>query len=121
MTARMFTRRAMFGEYAFGALTLALLVPLWVVRYPPFQDFPQYVALARTLADYRSPSLGFQHYFSLNFDTYVLFAPLVAAKLVLSIAIVATPWGLRILLRSIGRPTVYAGFALPLAFNAHVT
>jgi hypothetical protein len=102
------------------------------VRYPPFQDFPQYVALARTLAHYASPALGFQRYFTLNFETNVLFAPwlaaafawvfdaLVAAKLVLSLAIVATPWGVRLLLRSTGRPVEYAGFALPLAYNAHV-
>lgn len=125
-------RRALFSELAFGALTLLLLVPIWSVRYPPFQDFPQYVALARTLADYRDPALAFSKYFTLNFDTYVLFAPwlsallgwifdpLVASKLVVSLAIVGTPWGLRVLLRAIGRPVEYAGFALPLAYNAHV-
>src|SRR5262245_60843122 len=124
--------RARIGEWVFGALTLSLLVPLWRVRYPPFQDFPQYVALARTLADYGTAGLNFDRYFSLNFDTYTLFAPwlgaffgklfdpMVAAKLVLSLAIVATPWGLRVLLRSVGRPVEYAGFVLPLAYNAHV-
>jgi hypothetical protein len=62
-------QRAPLRDWVFGALTLSLVVPLWAVRSPTFQDFPQYVALARTLADYSVPELGFARYFSLNFDT----------------------------------------------------
>jgi hypothetical protein len=128
----MIVRRGAWGELGFGALALALVVPLWSVRYPPFQDFPQYVALARTLADYSSPGLGFERFFELNFSTYALFpawlsaafalvfGPLVATKLLVSLVIVSSPWALRLLLRALGRPVEYALFVLPLAYNAHV-
>lgn len=121
------------AELGFALLCLATVAPLWIVRWPPIQDLPQHLAAIRVLHDYTEPRLEFERYFDLSLSrtqylTVYLAADLLAylvgitaaTKLLLSAAIVATPYALRSLLRRLGRDPGAALFALPLTYNAHL-
>lgn len=128
----LFLRSVRVESFFWVGVSVLLTIPLWSVRYPPFQDVAQYVAMVSTLANYSDPTLNFAQYFEVNYGTYSLFVPwlcasfawvfepLVAVKIVISMSMVAVPLGLRQLLHSLERPTQYAGFVLPLAYNAYV-
>lgn len=112
---------------------LVITLPLWLVERPPLQDLPQHVAAVRVLSSFWEPSYRFAEYFELTLGrtqyltVYLLAAglakitgPLVATKLVLSAALVMTPYCLQRLLRAIGYSPWLALLSLPLVFNVHV-
>lgn len=120
-------------EVGLAAAATWATAPLWLVAHPPIQDLPQHLAATRVLADYGDPSFAFSSYFELQpFRTQYLayyglavvlswvFGPLIANKLLLSLAILATPYAMRALLRSIGHDERLAVFSLPLLWNAHL-
>lgn len=115
------------------ALAVAVTFPLWVVERPPIQDLPQHVAAIRVISDYHEPALRFREYFELHLwrtqyvSVYALayllswfVSPLVAAKLILSLGLVATPLGLRRLLKELDLDPNAALLCLPVLFNVHV-
>ena len=117
--------------FAFGALAAA--APLFAVTFPPIQDLPQHLAAMRILIDYDAASLHFSEFFEvdlfrtqyLGYYTAVralaLFLPLeLANRVALGLALVATPYALRALLRALGRDERHALLALPLTWNAHL-
>ncbi len=125
--------RRIFSELAFLAVTVVSAIPLWLVEWPPIQDLPQHLAAVRILADYHEPSLRFAEHFTFELSrtqylayylaARVLAAPfgtLVANKLLLTLALVGTPYAMRFLLSSLGRDDRTALFVVPLAWNAHL-
>lgn len=126
-------RRLSVWELVFFALVTSSLVPLWLVRYPPIEDLPQHLAAIRVLHSLHDPAFNLATYFELTLSrtqylAYYLVADLLAyplgvrlANLVLvTAALVGTPYALRSLLRALGRDEKLALFALPLAYNAHL-
>jgi hypothetical protein len=125
--------RISLQEGAFGLLSLASAVPLFVAGYIPLQDLPQHAAAVRVITDFGDPVLRFRELFELYplstpyWSVYALssllslgFGPLVALKLVLAASLVALPYALRALLRELGKPDAYALLALPLAYNSQL-
>lgn len=120
-------------EVVLAGLTLFAAVPLWMVEVPPIQDLPQHLAAIRVMHDYGDPELGFARYFTVelartqylayyaaaNVASWVVGVEL-ANRLLLTAAIVATPYALRALLRELGRDARHTLFVLPLTWNAHL-
>jgi hypothetical protein len=126
-------RRTPVFEIAFALLAVFAAAPLWLVPYPPLQDLPQHLAAIRILHDHADPALGFARYFEVELGrtqylAYYLLVHLLAYpfgvelanRLVLTAAVVGTPYALRALLRALGRDERHALFGLPLAWNAHL-
>jgi hypothetical protein len=128
------TRRpGVLFDLVFAALAVLAAVPLWLVQHPPIEDLPQHLAAIRVLHDFHDPALHFARYFELHLGrtqylAYYLAADLlaylsgviVANKLLVSAAIIATPYAMRALLRALGRDERLALFVLPLTWNAHL-
>jgi hypothetical protein len=129
----MATSRSPAFEVVFALLAVLAAVPLWLVPHPPLQDLPQHLAAVRVIHDLGDPNLAFAQYFEVDlwrtqYLAYYLlvhvlawpFGVEVANHLVLTAAIVGTPYALRALLRVLGRDERHALFALPLTWNAHL-
>lgn len=125
--------RAPAFEILFAVLAIFAAVPLWIVPHPPLQDLPQHLAAIRVIHDYGDPHLGFTRFFEVELGrtqylAYYLVVHLLAFpfgveaanRLVLTAAIVGTPYALRALLRALGRDERHALFVLPLTWNAHL-
>lgn len=120
-------------EVVLAGLAVLAAVPLWVTSVPPIQDLPQHLAAIRVIHDHADPSLGFAEYFTVELGrtqylAYYLAADLlayvfpveIANRLLLTAALIGTPYALRALLRPLGRDERYALFVLPLTWNAHL-
>ena len=103
------------------------------MAHPPLQDLPQHLAAVRILADHGDPALHFDAFYTIELGRtqYLAYYLVVAAlakllgvvranTLVLSAAIVGTPYAMRALLRALGRDERAALFVLPLTWNAHL-
>ncbi|MBC7170956.1 MAG: hypothetical protein H5U40_00930, partial [Polyangiaceae bacterium] len=125
--------RFIFFELAFFVVSAVSALPLWAVEWPPIQDLPQHLAAVRILADYDDPTLRFAEHFTIELGrtqylAYYLvarmiavpFGALVANKLLVTAALVGTPYAMRLLLRALGRDERPALFLAPLAWNAHL-
>lgn len=111
-----------------AALSLCVLAPIWIVRYPAIQDYWNHLLKAKIVSDYADVSLGYSRFYRILLlpipniaSTLVLaaamklFAPMTAGKLFLSAYALALPLAARYLVRSAGvqyRPLQYIGFAL---------
>lgn len=126
-------RSLVLFELPFLMLALATVAPLWAVRHPAIEDLPQHLATIRALADFGDPSLHFRDYYVVELGrtqylVYYLVTALLAKltgvvlanKLVLSSAIVGTPYAMRLLLRSLERDERAALLVMPLTWNAHL-
>lgn len=120
-------------EVVFALATIYAAVPLWLVEHPPIQDLPQHLAATRVLADHGDPDLAFARYFEVHLGrtqylAYYLaaialswpFGVVLANELLISLAIVGTPYAMRALLRALGGDERVALFVLPLTWNAHL-
>lgn len=120
-------------EAAFLALSLLSVVPLWLVHRPPLQDFPQHLATVRVLLDHSDQALHLAGAIAIDLSrtqylTFYLVAcglskmvgVMAANKLLLSAAIIGTPYALAALLGETGGDRRLALVAIPLAYNAHV-
>ena len=117
--------------WAFIACSIAALVPLWTVKYLPMVDLPQHLAQVAIWMHIKDPAWGFGEQYGLNFMSpyllgYVLirvaavfFDLDVAAKLVISVAVLGTPLALhRLLVRCGGdRWWSLVGFLLAFGFG----
>jgi hypothetical protein len=126
------TPRRLFG-LLFLAATLLSAWPLVITRYLPIEDLPQHLAAIRVLHSFRDSSFGFERYFQLDLlrTQYLAYYTLghllayvfeleLANRLIIIACVIATPYALRYLLESLGRPAWLALFALPLTYNAHL-
>src|SRR5450755_430043 len=81
-----------------------VLLPIWIVHYPPLLDFPTHVASAFVLAHLHNPNYEFAHYYSAEWaptpyvSTNVLMVALsrvmptlIAGKLVFSLGMIGLP------------------------------
>jgi hypothetical protein len=125
-------RRTVF-ELCYAALALLSVLPLWAVERPPIQDLPQHLAAVRVLHDYADPGLRFSEFFDValsrtQYLTYYLavhllaypFGVVLANKLLLSAAMIGTPYAMRALLAAAGRDERGSLFVFPLTYNAHL-
>jgi hypothetical protein len=120
-------------EIAFAALSVLAALPVWLVEHPPIQDLPQHLAAIRVLADFGDPELGFERWFetSLGSTQYLayylaaivlskVFGVVAANRILITAAIVGTPYAMRALLRALGRNEDAALLVFPLTWNAHL-
>ncbi|MDB4986352.1 MAG: hypothetical protein JWN04_1530 [Myxococcaceae bacterium] len=120
-------------EAGFFLLTALSIVPLWIVKRPPSQDWPQHVAAVRVLIDHAVPALRLADAVQIDlartqYVGFYLLAALIAqgigaasaVKLLMSCTLIAIPYGLRALLRASGGDERYAPFAVVLTYTAHV-
>jgi hypothetical protein len=127
------SRTRIAAEIAFALLCVVACWPLWATPWLPLQDLPQHLAAIRVLHDYNDPALGFASFFQLTplKTQYIGFYSLAGAlawvmsvesatRLLLTIALIALPYAMRLLLRALGRPEALAVLALPLAYNANL-
>jgi hypothetical protein len=126
-------RAARPRTWLFYGLCVLALVPLWLVKRPPMQDFPQHLAAIRVLLDHDDPSYGLSNaveidlartqYLAVYFVGCLLtrmVGTLVAGKLLFSAAIVGIPLATRRLLSELGRDERVALACFPFLYNAHV-
>ncbi len=126
-------RTLVFFELFFLMLALATVSPLWAVTHPAIQDLPQHLATIRALVDFDDAALRFSDYYVVELGRtqylayYLVTAALaklvgvrLANTLVLSAAIVGTPYAMRMLLRALERDERAAVLVMPLSWNAHL-
>jgi hypothetical protein len=56
--------------------SLLMILPLWIVNYPPMTDLPQHAAQINTILEYNNPATHYREYFRLNWFTPYLFGNL---------------------------------------------
>jgi hypothetical protein len=114
-----------------GAIMAA---PLWVGSYLPLLDLPQHLAIATVLVRHADPAWGLAAYFEPEpgeltpYWTHYLalaalgrFLPMeTAARVFLTLYVLALPWAAIALARALGRPAALGLLALPLAMNANL-
>lgn len=112
-------------------LTIIALVPVWLVPFPPLQDYPFHLLRVHIIANYANPSFNYDELFSLNLFPipYILtdyihvllsgfFSIPVAGKIVLSIYIVLFPLSVFYFVRSVDQhKTVFGFFAFLFIYN----
>lgn len=126
-------RKLLFFELPYLVVALAAAYPLWVGARVPLQDMPQHLAAIRIFIDHGDAALHFADYYDVElFRTqYLAYYLVVAAlaklmgvmlanKVVLSAALVSTPYAMRALLVAQGRDERVSLFVLPLTWNAHL-
>jgi hypothetical protein len=93
---------------------VALLLPIWCVRFPPLLDYPNHLASSFVLAHLHSPNYDFAKYYSAEWGLkpYIttdflmgqlgrIFPPAVAGKIVLSLGALGLPLAAWFFLRQI--------------------
>lgn len=131
--AGFFTPSGRFWSLLFVAFAVASVYPLWNVRYAPIQDLPQHLAAIRVLFDYSDPGYGFERFFERDpwRTQYLAYYGVVGLlsraldlelsnRVVLSAAMIGTPYALRSLLGVLGRDPRLALLAFGLVYNAHL-
>ena len=121
--------RAAVFELIFAAVTLFNVRPVFAARHLPLQDLPQHITAISILRRYWfEPSLHTYFELALSRTQYLsvyvlggvlsLFTqPELAAKVLVALIIVATPYALRFALRKSGGDERFAALAWPFAFN----
>jgi len=116
-------------DRVFVACGLLALSTIWLFRYPAGIDLPQHANILRILLDYGDSRTGYAAFYQRQFltpyfATYLvalpfakLFGPLMAVKVVLSIAALGTPWMMIRWLRALGGEPWWGLFGFPLTFG----
>lgn len=111
------------------ALSVISVMPLWLVEFLPIIDLPQHLGQVTALREYLQGNPLFVATFEPNwFTPYMignllmyglssLMPMLVAAKLMVSVALVAVPWSIRLMLGAAGGDRRLAILAIPCAFS----
>jgi hypothetical protein len=113
------------------ALTALSLLPIWLVKFPPLQDYPYHLLRAHIIANYSNPSFNYNETFTLSFFPvpYILvdylllmfnwlFSIQIAGKILLSMYVVLLPWSTFYLIRSVDKSkTVLGFFSFLLIYN----
>ena len=104
--------RSIWDRHALTLIVcIAVCVPIFVVRFPPMQDFPVHTATLRILRDFRDPAAGFDQSYELvlgrtQYVGYYVMAwlvafvtgPILASRLLVCFYLAGTLLGLRSLL-----------------------
>jgi hypothetical protein len=115
-------------------LIIVAIIPIWVVRFPPLQDYPLHLLRENIVAHYSDPALGYRDAFvvSLFPMPYILpdylVCPLarllpitIAGKILLTLCVVLLPVSFFYLFCSLARNKLMLGFfAFPLVYNFHL-
>jgi hypothetical protein len=115
----------------FGALALLLILPIWLVKYPPLVDYPNHLARAFLLHHLHDPNYNFGHFFAPDWglNPYCLadfllqlfqhFVGIYAAgRLLLTLCILGLPLGVAFFLRRANPGSEYlALWAFAVAYN----
>jgi len=125
--------RRWLPELLFASVALSACLPLWIVLRPPLQDLPQHVAAVQVMAHFGDESLRYAETLEVELwrTQYLAFylvcialawivPALTAVKLVLTASLVATPYALRSVLRSLKSDGWLALLVVPLLWNAHL-
>ncbi|MGH9773753.1 MAG: hypothetical protein ACRD50_02270, partial [Candidatus Acidiferrales bacterium] len=93
-------------------LGFILLLPIWIVKYPPLLDYPNHLASTFVLAHMGDPSFRFAESYKLHWGPYPyltdililgaldrIVPPLIAGKIFLSLCVLAFPLAARFFLR----------------------
>lgn len=59
-----------FFYIAAGLIACALLVPVWLVKYPPLLDYPNHLARTFVLAHLKDPTYHFGAFYSADWGPY---------------------------------------------------
>jgi hypothetical protein len=114
---------------AYAGLALAALVPIWSVKYLPMVDLPQHAAQITLWMHLDDPAWGLAGEFQLNpYSPYLLgyalarivgtfTSALVAVKVVVTLAILALPVSMQVLLDRWRGDRFWALLGFPLAFG----
>src|SRR5918992_2775158 len=94
-------------------LTGLNLLPIWLVRFPPLQDYPYHLLRTHIIANYSNPAYDYHEKYILNFfpSPYSLVDYLAVIlswifplqfswKLILSLYVILLPWSMFYLIRS---------------------
>jgi len=114
-------------------LTGFAIIPIWLVEYPPLQDYPYHLVRSHVLAHYHDPAFDYDETFVVSAypAPYVLADWLVAGvgqflsvplagKLVLTLYLALFPWSLIYLARSVGSERGVLGLlGFLLVYNWH--
>jgi hypothetical protein len=105
------------------ALTAISLLPIWLVKFPPLQDYPEGLLTVHLIRNYSNPAFNYNEIFALSlfpvpyifFDYLLLllsglFSLHVAGKVLLSLIVVLLPWSEFYLIRSVDKSKTTLGF-----------
>lgn len=123
-------KKAFINFFVLGLIIFSLL-PIWLVKFPPLQDYPQHLVLAKIIKDYANPAFNYNQYFTIsysfipNFSCYIIisllsyiFPILIAGKLFLSLYVVLLPLSIFYFLNAIDKEKAILGFfSFPLIYN----
>jgi len=95
---------ALGGALFFLLLVGLLLLPIWLVEYPPLLDYPNHIARAFVLAHLHDPAFDFQQFYSADWGLYPylamdvsllalqrVFPVVLAARIFLSLCVLVLP------------------------------
>ena len=104
-------------------LTFLSLLPIWIVEFPPLQDYPFHLLEAHIFANYWNPNFSFQEIFHISYfpTPYILmyymflvlnhvFSIHVAGKIILSLYIILLPLSYFYLIHAINKEKIIFGF-----------
>ncbi|MCX6032327.1 MAG: hypothetical protein NT169_23910 [Chloroflexi bacterium] len=125
------TRNLLTHDTVFWLLIGLSLIPIWITRYPPLQDYPDWLLQAQILRHLNDPALGFSTYYAAlivpvpNLGSIALIyllsfvAPIeIAGKLALSCYAIALPLAVVYFLRATqARSTALEYLGLLLVYN----
>jgi ribosomal protein L9 len=58
------------SSFAFAAAAVLLVLPLWIVKYPPLLDYPNHLARIFILTHINDPNYQFSQYYTVTFGPY---------------------------------------------------
>jgi hypothetical protein len=113
-SAQQFLRDRRIVACVIALLAAAILLPIWIVHYPPLLDFPNHLASSFVLAHLHDPAYNFGQFYASDWGLkpYIavdfvmmelgrILPPLVAGKIVLSIGALGLPLGAWFFLRQV--------------------
>lgn len=107
----------------------AALAPVWLIKYPPMTDLPQYAAQLSIIKNLHNPAFGFENIFQVSwYSPYILamgvarffyefFDVLTALKITLSISILALPLSIAALLKEAEADPWLAVLGFPFSYG----
>lgn len=115
-------------------VSVASLVPLWIIPYPPMEDFPKHLLIAKVIRQLHDPIYPYSRYFLLDpfpipnmiFEIFLvplsyIFSYLAAGKIVLSVAVLLLPAGVLCFLRAIDtEKTANVLFCYPFLYSYYL-
>lgn len=118
-----------FNIFFFILFSALMILPVWIIEYPPMTDLPQHAAQINTVLKYSDPSTQYQEYFKLNWFTPYLFGyslilvfatvfpVLISVKIGISLALLGLPLGSYLLNKELGGKPEWNWIIFPTAMG----